>query len=202
VGTEESLGPALERIEDHRALSESCGYTCQTIEAVVLQSLALEKQGRGEEAGGVLTEALALAGPGGWIRPFVEAGAVMEGMLERLRGTSDQPTLIDRVLAAFGDEGPVSAGEAPAAVTPGNEVPRAIRTSPVGERRPLEDLTNRELDILELLAQRLQNKEIADRLSISPQTVNYHLKHVYQKLEVNGRRRAVDRAMERGLLRG
>jgi DNA-binding CsgD family transcriptional regulator len=31
--------------------------------------------------------------------------------------------------------------------------------------------------------------------------VNYHLKHVYQKLEVNGRRRAVDRAMERGLLR-
>jgi LuxR family maltose regulon positive regulatory protein len=202
LGTEESLGPALERIEDHRALAESCGYTCQTIEAVVLQSLALEKQGRGEEAGRVLAEALALAGPGGWIRPFVEAGPMMAGMVERLRGMADPPALIDRVLAAFGDEGPVSAGEPSAPVGPADEVPRAIRTSPVGERRPLEDLTNRELDILELLAQRLQNKEIADRLSISPQTVNYHLKHVYQKLEVGGRRRAVDRAMERGLLRG
>jgi LuxR family maltose regulon positive regulatory protein len=124
----------------------------------------------------------------------------MAGMLERLRGTGDQPAIIDRVLAAFGDEGPVSAGEAPAATTPGDDVPRALRTSPVGERRPLEDLTNRELDILELLAQRLQNKEIADRLSISPQTVNYHLKHVYQKLEVSGRRQAVERAVEKGIL--
>ena len=202
LGTEEALGQALERIVDHRALSESCGYTGQTIEAVVLQSLALEKQGRGEEADRVLDEALALARPGGWIRPFVEAGPVMAAMLERARGADDQPGFIDRVLAAFGGAGPAPPGEARAAVPPVDETPRAIRTSPIGERRPLEDLTNRELDVLELLAQRLQNKEIADRLSISSQTVNYHLKHIYQKLEVNGRRRAVDRAMERGLLRG
>jgi LuxR family maltose regulon positive regulatory protein len=201
MGSKTSLAEATELLGAVRRQSEACRFTGQTIEAAVLQSRALEAQGRADAAMKALDEAVALARPGGWIRPFVEAGPVMAGMLERLRGTGDQPALIDRVLAVFGDEGPVSAGEAPAAATPGDEVPRAIRTSPVGERRPLEDLTNRELDILELLARRLQNKEIADRLSISPQTVNYHLKHVYQKLEVNGRRRAVDRAMERGLLR-
>jgi LuxR family maltose regulon positive regulatory protein len=75
------------------------------------------------------------------------------------------------------------------------------RSEPLGGLHPGDELSNRELDVVELLAERLQNKEIADRLAIAPQTVNYHLKHIYGKLGVQTRRHAARRAFELGLIR-
>jgi len=64
----------------------------------------------------------------------------------------------------------------------------------------VEPLTDRELGVLELLAQRLQNKEIAEKLSISPQTIKKHLNNIYGKLNVTGRRQAVEKAQMPGIL--
>jgi LuxR family maltose regulon positive regulatory protein len=200
VGPEASLEEATERLTVLRNASEGWRFTGQLIEISVLQALALEKQGRSAEARKALEESLALARPGGWLRPYVEAGGVMVGMLDGLRGTPEADDVARRVAAALEEREGTTRSEAGVAVAAATPTAQAARPSAAGVRRPLEDLTNRELDILELLAQRLQNKEIADRLSISPQTVNYHLKHVYQKLEVGGRRQAVASAVENGIL--
>ncbi len=63
-----------------------------------------------------------------------------------------------------------------------------------------EPLTNRELQILDLLAQRLQNKEIAAKVFISPETVKKHLNNIYGKLNVGNRLDAVEKARTLGIL--
>ena len=70
----------------------------------------------------------------------------------------------------------------------------------INQDKLVEPLTVRELHILELLEERLTNKEIASLLAISPGTVKGHTINIYQKLEVNGRRQAVKRAIDLGIL--
>jgi ATP/maltotriose-dependent transcriptional regulator MalT len=64
----------------------------------------------------------------------------------------------------------------------------------------LEPLTNREMDVLELLAQRLSTKEIAEVLVVAPSTVQTHLSNLFQKLEAENRRDAVLKARAVGIL--
>ena len=64
-----------------------------------------------------------------------------------------------------------------------------------------EDLTHREMEVLELIRDGNKNKQIADRLGISESTVNFHIKNIVDKLMANDRTHAVTIAVRRGLLR-
>lgn len=74
------------------------------------------------------------------------------------------------------------------------------RVGKQGRAYPSDALTAREREVLQLLAQGLRNKEIATRLVVSERTVNFHLAHIYQKLNVSGRTEALSRALEQGLI--
>jgi LuxR family maltose regulon positive regulatory protein len=64
----------------------------------------------------------------------------------------------------------------------------------------IEALSNREFDVMELLAQRLRNKEIAAKLFVSPVTIKKHLTSIYGKLNVTGRLQAIEKAGALGIV--
>jgi LuxR family maltose regulon positive regulatory protein len=191
--SEDSLAAAQTLIDEIRKTCLANSFTGQLIETEVLQTLLHQRMDHEEAALESLEESLALARHGGWIRPYVEAGEPMTDLLESFGANSDDD-FVNQVLTACrasstAARGPVQ-GPAPAG--------QAGRPGPAGG---ICDLTHRVLDIHELLAQRLQNKEIASQLFISTHTVKDHLKHIYQKLGVNNRRQAVLRAIETDLIK-
>ena len=98
---------------------------------------------------------MALARKGDLVLPFVELGTPMVDLLDQLTGEREFTARVERLVTAFGAPPDRSAREAEAET-------RAETRGARGRRRDPRGLTNRELDVLELLALRLQNKEIAD----------------------------------------
>lgn len=151
----------------------------------------LDRQGDRQTALEHLDRAIEEAGPGHGVRFFAGLGSRIVELLQEL-SRHGRTGFADEVLAEIDET-----GSAPA--VPPETWRNGTSRVPSGPSSP-DELTNRELDILELLAKRLQNKEIAARLCISTHTVGAHLKRIYQKLDVHGRRQAVERAIETGIL--
>jgi len=187
-GTRESLEKALGRLLPVRRHVEALHFIPQMIEVLVLQAVALEKKGHTEEAHSALDEAIALAAPRGFVRPFIEAGPTMAELLDRAGGRTEKPDFARHLLAVFENRDRPS----PIDLSPA----RPPSSPPVA----IDPLTNRQWDVLELLAKRLRDKEIAEALGVSSATVNQHLKQIYRKLGVNSRRKAVKKAAALGIL--
>lgn len=145
------------------------------VEVRTLQALSANTP---DEAIRFLQDALRMAQPEGFIRTFVDKGELLKAILERLKSQAGEfKSYILTLLAAFGETG----------VAPSSQ--------PL-----LEPLSERELEILYLLAEGLSNREIAEKLVIGVGTTKSHVHHILEKLGSQSRMQAVRKARELGLL--
>jgi len=134
-----------------------------------------------------------LAQPGGYIRTFVDEGNAVEVLLRVRAVTSNSITsYINTILAAYN----VSNNSA-SAITPTNETPFVNQTKPGQE---FESLTERELEVLSLVASGASNREIGEKMVITLPTVKKHLSNIFSKLNVTSRTQLLVRAKELSLL--
>ena len=185
TGKRSAVGTAADVLAELGEQVKAQHQRCQLVDILLLQALAQELSGARKVAQELLEQALEIAAPAAWSRPFAEVGETMLPLIEAARDRGIEPDFADRLL-----------GRSTESRT--EQRPRETVESRPQVSEQTDALTNRELDILELLAQRYRNKEIAAKLFISTHTVNYHLKHIYQKLGVSGRRQAVLKAIETG----
>ncbi|HMQ55966.1 MAG TPA: LuxR C-terminal-related transcriptional regulator [Anaerolineae bacterium] len=161
------------------------------VEVLLLQALTLLAQGKHDQVLGPLVQALELGQKGGFVRLFVDEGPVMVHLLKqnRARLDADLQPYVDRLLTA--------AGEVPAA-----QASPAITNLPVNRQVEtlIEPLSDRELEVLQLIAAGLSNQEIADQLIIAEGTVKKHIHNIFGKLGVRRRSQAILRATELGLI--
>jgi LuxR family maltose regulon positive regulatory protein len=157
------------------------GWRGHEVLVCVLLSIAFEQSGAPDDALVTLERALRIGAATGMVNSFVDEGPAVRVLLQRFRqGAEDAPTAemayVNGLLAAFSGAGIVSLASPTVArtVTPASDV-----------------LSTRELDVLNQVALGLSNKEIGRSLKLAPETVKWHMKNIFEKLNVSSRIEAV-----------
>jgi LuxR family maltose regulon positive regulatory protein len=157
--------------------AEEAGRAGILIEALALRAMGLWQARDRAGAMVALERALRLAEPEGYVRLFADFGLPMARLLQEARSRQVLPDYVDRLLAVHGAELP------------------SVRDDSLPD-----PLSQRELEVLGLIAAGLTNREIATALFISPETVKKHSGGIYAKLDVGNRTAAVARARNLGIL--
>jgi LuxR family transcriptional regulator, maltose regulon positive regulatory protein len=174
------------------ALAETQKRAGSVIEIRLTQALVEQAQHNRPGALAALEHALALAESEGYLRTFVDEGDALKSLLLDFSATIGQPTnlnqhhlngYVNQLLAAF-------------------PRPAALPHSKLAQRQAtmVEPISERELDVLQLIAQGLTNREIGERLCVTLSTVKGHNQRLFGKLQAQHRTEAVTRARELGLL--
>jgi LuxR family maltose regulon positive regulatory protein len=167
---------------------EAKGWADERLKAMILQVLTLQAKGDKKQALQLLGEVLALAEPSGFVRLFLDEGTPMAQLLATAAAQGIMPNYVRKLLAGFAMEAPDHREEK---VT----LPSAHSVQPL-----LEPLSQRELEVLQLIAEGLSNQEISARLFLALSTVKGHNRVIFDKLQVQRRTEAIARARELGLL--
>jgi LuxR family transcriptional regulator, maltose regulon positive regulatory protein len=187
------LVEARQLLERLLTAAEDGGRMNSAIEIMILQALASQAQGDEARALGALESALELAQPEGYVRTLVDEGAPIANLLVHAPGAhgerpgtdpdSGRPGYVGKLLAAFRQ----------------SSAPRHL---PPEVLPSIDLLSERELEVLKLVAAGFKNQQIAEELFVVVGTVKAHLNSIYRKLGVQSRIQAVSRANDLGLLDG
>jgi len=190
----EDLTFARVRLEEHKfeeslhvlsKLEKEAGDTgrfCTLVEAMVLKALTLFAMGTKKEAFSLISKALEQAGEEGFVRIFLDEGDRLYQLIRQAKSQRGIPEYGNAIITSFEKELAVSAMQGRA------EVPSFLQ------------LTPREMEVLALLANRLSNEEIGTQLYISLPTVKTHIRHIFDKLDVESRHEAAVRARNLGII--
>jgi LuxR family maltose regulon positive regulatory protein len=170
---------ALRIIEKLESAAERTGRMGSLVEILTLKALVYQAMDDIPQALNALERALNSGRPEEYLRVFIDEGPPMIELLRHAGSKGIESHYVATILAATKQEAAL----------------------PTDERQPLIDpLSNRELEILELLADGCSNQDVAERLIIAVGTVKAHTVNIYRKLNVNSRLQAVARARELNLM--
>ena len=183
---------AMDRFKDALKLLEHLSKAARDnrrisslIEIMLLQALAFKAVDEDQHAMNTLAEAIHYAEPKGFIRIFVDEGQPMAQMLYDSLNHGTRSEYVQQLLSAFPGQDP---GQDRASVSQGNQ------------SELVEPLSDREIEVLRLVAKGLTNQVIAQRLYLSIHTIKTHTRNIYGKLGVNNRTQAVNKARTLGIL--
>jgi len=183
-----SLDQVLSLLDRLKEAVEQAGWVHEQIQILALRALALQTwaerhNGPAAPALQALSRALDLAAPGGYLRTFLDHGPPMARLLNQAAAQGIHPGYVSKLLAA---ESTISA----CPTEPGIPAPQPLP----------EPLSEREIEVLTLIAEGLTNREVAERLYISQGTVKAHTSNIFGKLGVRSRTQAVAHARELQIL--
>jgi LuxR family maltose regulon positive regulatory protein len=149
------------------------------IDILAVQAIVYHAQAKPEQAFATLEHALELAEPEGYVRVFIDEGVPMARLLRRMLTRSSASEYVHRLLEALGESITIE--------------------SPIASKL-IDPLSQRELEVLRLIVEGATNKEIADELVLTVNTVKRHISNIFGKLHVSNRAQAIAQARARNLV--